>query len=172
MSLAETDIQLIAAKLDDIPLIAELAQEIWQEYYPNIISQEQISYMLNKMYSENNLREQIQTQQQKFYLITAKNSSIGFVSVSETKIGEWMLNKFYILKKFRAAGIGTLAFHQLLNEIPNNTLVRLTVNRQNFKSINFYFKNGFQIEKIADFDIGNGYFMNDFIMIRKGIIPQ
>jgi ribosomal protein S18 acetylase RimI-like enzyme len=45
--------------------------------------------------------------------------------------------------------------------------IRLTVNRQNFKSINFYFKLGFKIEKVADFDIGNGYFMNDFVMLWK-----
>ena len=45
--------------------------------------------------------------------------------------------------------------------------VRLTVNRQNFKSVNFYFKNGFTIERVADFDIGNGYVMNDFVMMWK-----
>jgi hypothetical protein len=43
----------------------------------------------------------------------------------------------------------------------------LTVNRKNYKAINFYFKNGFTIKEIADFDIGNGFFMNDFIMIKK-----
>jgi RimJ/RimL family protein N-acetyltransferase len=46
-------------------------------------------------------------------------------------------------------------------------IIKLTVNRQNFKSINFYFKNGFKIEKVEDFDIGNGYWMNDFIMVKK-----
>ena len=45
--------------------------------------------------------------------------------------------------------------------------LRLTVNRQNYKSINFYFKNGFVIEKTADFDIGSGYFMNDFVMVYR-----
>ena len=43
--------------------------------------------------------------------------------------------------------------------------LRLTVNRQNFKSINFYFKNGFKIDHVEDFDIGNGYVMNDFVML-------
>jgi ribosomal protein S18 acetylase RimI-like enzyme len=44
--------------------------------------------------------------------------------------------------------------------------LRLQVNRQNYKAINFYFRNGFIIESIADFDIGDGYFMNDFIMLK------
>jgi hypothetical protein len=37
----------------------------------------------------------------------------------------------------------------------------------NVASINFYFKNGFKIEKWADFEIGNGYEMNDYIMLWK-----
>jgi ribosomal protein S18 acetylase RimI-like enzyme len=43
--------------------------------------------------------------------------------------------------------------------------IRLTVNRENYKAINFYFKLGFKIEKVADFDIGQGYVMNDFVML-------
>ena len=47
--------------------------------------------------------------------------------------------------------------------------IRLQVNRMNYKAINFYFKHGFVIEKVADFDIGDGYFMNDFVMIWRRI---
>ncbi|MBK7966419.1 MAG: hypothetical protein IPK10_14825 [Bacteroidetes bacterium] len=41
----------------------------------------------------------------------------------------------------------------------------MTVNRTNLKAINFYFKKGFTIEEVKDFDIGNNYFMNDFVML-------
>jgi diamine N-acetyltransferase len=51
--------------------------------------------------------------------------------------------------------------------IPDTSELRLTVNRKNFKAINFYFKNGFIIESVKDFDIGNGYLMEDFVMLRK-----
>jgi ribosomal protein S18 acetylase RimI-like enzyme len=44
--------------------------------------------------------------------------------------------------------------------------ITLSVNRQNFKSINFYFKNGFKIKSVEDFDIGNDYEMNDFVMVK------
>ena len=59
-----------------------------------------------------------------------------------------------------------MAFIELLKLLKPEEL-RLTVNRQNFKSINFYFKNGFKIEQVADFDIGNGYVMNDFVMVWR-----
>jgi ribosomal protein S18 acetylase RimI-like enzyme len=52
-------------------------------------------------------------------------------------------------------------------DIRNPKTIRLTVNRQNYKSINFYFKNGFKIERVEDFDIGSGFWMNDFIMIKQ-----
>jgi len=64
-------------------------------------------------------------------------------------------------------GVGTELFKYVLNQMPTAESIELTVNRQNFKAINFYFKKGFVIKEIADFDIGNGYFMNDFIMIKK-----
>lgn len=44
--------------------------------------------------------------------------------------------------------------------------MKLTVNRRNIKAINFYFSRGFRIDHAADFDIGSGYFMNDFVMVK------
>ena len=42
--------------------------------------------------------------------------------------------------------------------------IQLAVNRLNIKSINFYFKVGFKIKSIENFDIDGKYEMNDFIM--------
>jgi ribosomal protein S18 acetylase RimI-like enzyme len=42
----------------------------------------------------------------------------------------------------------------------------LQVNRNN-KAVEFYKKFGFEIIDEQDFDIGNGYYMNDFIMRFK-----
>ena len=39
----------------------------------------------------------------------------------------------------------------------------LQVNRHN-KAKQFYDKLGFKVLKMADFDIGRGYFMNDYVM--------
>ncbi len=63
--------------------------------------------------------------------------------------------------------MGSEVFRQLLALMSNLEAVRLQVNRQNMKAINFYFKMGFVIEQVADFDIGDGYFMNDFVMVYR-----
>ncbi|MBK6985390.1 MAG: GNAT family N-acetyltransferase [Bacteroidetes bacterium] len=75
------------------------------------------------------------------------------------------MHKFYIDQQKSNAGIGTEVLNLLIQQINPKSLM-LTVNRQNFKSINFYFKNGFKIDRVEDFDIGDGYEMNDFVMVR------
>ena len=46
------------------------------------------------------------------------------------------------------------------------TALQLQVNRNN-NAKSFYEKLGFAVIEEADFDIGNGYIMNDFVMEKK-----
>lgn len=161
-----TTVQLMPAKTEDIPLIAQLAKTIWHDHYTSIISIEQITYMLDMMYSYPSLQEQMTKKEHQFYLIEQDEKKIGFIAVSkmENAIHSYFIHKYYLLQNLAGRGHGTLAFNELLKLLKPQEL-RLTVNRQNYKSINFYFKNGFKIESVADFDIGNGYVMNDFVMV-------
>ncbi len=160
------NIQLQKTKSQDIPLIISLAHKIWKAYYPAIITHEQIDYMLDKFYWTSSLEEQM-NDGQVFYLINSNAISVGYLSVEQQNHGDYFLNKFYIDPNEHRKNIGETSFLQLLDLLPDLKTMRLTVNRSNFKSINFYFKLGFIIEEVKDFDIGNNYFMNDFIMIYK-----
>lgn len=152
------------ALLADIPTIRTLAEKSWWHHYPSIISEEQIRYMLNLMYGTDALQEQLGTGQD-FYLFGKEESNPqGFISLSKLEDNEAFLHKFYISPDAQGKGLGAAAFERLLRENPGITCIRLTVNRQNFKSINFYFKLGFHIERVADFEIGNNFVMNDFVM--------
>ena len=163
------EVSLHKAGVTDIPAIAQFAYSIWNEYYVSIISQEQIDYMLNKMYSSEALEKQM-NEGQNFFLIRLNHTPTGFVSVSEISPKEFMLHKFYVLGSERSKGLGSQVLGILVKHLNHPEKIILTVNRQNFKSINFYFKNGFTIEKVEDFEIGSGYYMNDFIMIWKNTI--
>lgn len=156
---------LILASISDIPTIYSLAEKIWNHHYVPIIGQEQVDFMLKNMYSVEALKEQMLEKKHIFYLILSSNKIIGYISVSGTE--EVFIHKFYIDQDVQSLGLGTEAFRNILNLNPKAQAYRLTVNRKNYKSINFYFKNGFIIEKVEDFDIGHGYFMNDFIMVLK-----
>jgi RimJ/RimL family protein N-acetyltransferase len=161
-------LQLLKAKKEDIPEITRLADIVWHQHYPGIISMDQIHYMLDMMYSSKSLVEQMEVKKHDFYFIQQEGISIGFIAVSKIENTErgYFIQKFYLDQTLSGKGSGTEA-HNALVKLLNPALMRLTVNRQNYKSINFYFKNGFKIESVADFDIGNGYVMNDFVMTWK-----
>jgi diamine N-acetyltransferase len=163
----ELHLKLKAAVPEELDIVSQLAAKIWNAHYVPIIGQQQVDYMLNRMYSRNSLEEQLTQKQHLFYLVVLNDSDIqGFVSVHREQDQNWFLNKFYILPDKAAKGLGTAVFEEL-KELLQPEKITLTVNRQNYKSINFYFKNGFTIDHVADFDIGDGYVMNDFVMVWK-----
>ena len=150
----------------DIPTIRTLAIEIWNENYKQMISQEQIDYMLEMMYSPSALEKQI-NEGHEFWMLRVNNSDLGYFSISKKDPHVYFINKLYLKTNHHGAGLGTEFLNDVLSNYADWNTIRLTVNRTNYKSINFYFKNGFKIESVANFDIGNDYFMEDFIMIKK-----
>lgn len=153
------------ASVDDIKTIYKLAETIWMEHYPSIIGEEQTLYMLDKMYNAEALTKQMQEGNQ-FFIWKENDVPIGFASIDYKNHLHGFLSKFYLDKNYRGQGIAQRFLEFLEQEFLKNTKqeIQLTVNRQNIGAINFYFKAGFKILRCADFDIGNGYFMNDFVM--------
>ena len=152
------------ALIADAPQIHALATSIWWKHYPAIIGEEQVKFMLGKMYALDALEHQITTGAQQFFLLLEDEQPVGFISYEEKHNDEGFIHKFYILNDQQRKGLGAAALDLLLAEFSDADTIRLQLNRQNYQAINFYFKNGFIIEEVADFDIGEGYFMNDFIL--------
>ncbi|CAN5899790.1 GNAT family N-acetyltransferase [soil metagenome] len=149
----------------DILQIATLAEKIWRAHYTPIIGKEQVDYMLAKMYSAESLLEQQQSGQQ-FFLAQLNGRPAGYISVS-AKDNDFFLHKFYLDMTEQGKGYGKLFFAELLSNFPELKTMRLQVNRMNYKTINFYFRLGFIIEEAKDFDIGKGFFMEDFVMLLR-----
>ena len=150
------------ASIADILLISQLAEKIWREHYPSIISVEQINYMLQSRYSHEAIEEGMKGEE-KYFLAYADEQPVAYASI-EWKDGFYYLHKFYNDVSNHRKGIGKQFFDYLLTQIDSSKPIKLQVNRQNFKAVNFYFKVGFVIESIGDFHIGGGYYMNDFVM--------
>ncbi len=159
-------VNLKLATQADIQTIYSLAKEIWYDHYPSIITMDQIDYMLANFYSQEALNKQME-EGQKFYLIfTESIEPMGYLAVTEKQPGHWFMNKFYIKTIHQSKGIGAEVL-KIWEEMETPQETTLQVNRKNFKSINFYFKYGFRIKEVADFDIGNGYSMDDYIMAKS-----
>ena len=160
-----TNIALHRATEADIPLVRRLAEGIWWDHYPSIISDAQIAYMLELIYSDAALLRQMKDEEQEIWLPQKNGLALGFLAVAKKGEGDYFLHKFYL--EGREKGLGTIIFELLLAQYPDLRSLRLRVNRRNFKSVNFYFKVGFRIEFCIDTPFGEGYVMDDFQMIFK-----
>lgn len=158
----------VPATFDDLQTIGHLAQRIWMEHYPAIIGLEQTEFMLQKMYALPALQEQW-NKGHRFYFWYEGAHPVGFAAIDATPDTHGFLAKFYLESAHRGKGIAPQFLAYLENRLRETSRhsVQLTVNRQNIGAINFYFKSGFKIIRCEDFDIGNGYFMNDFVMEKQ-----
>ncbi|MFM7473989.1 MAG: GNAT family N-acetyltransferase [Crocinitomicaceae bacterium] len=159
-------IKLIA--YNDLEIVSDLAYKIWPVVYKNMISQDQISYMLNWKYSRETLQN-AHISGDYFYAYYREEEAVGFIHLQPNH-EVLKLQKIYILPEFQKKGIGRefINFCNIFCQQNNFKELELQVNREN-PAVFFYLKNGFSIFKEEDFDIGNGYYMNDYIM-KKEII--
>ncbi len=151
----------------DIPLIRELTFKVWPQTYAAIISKEQINFMLEMMYSENSLQQQMDDGCQ-FIIVYNESESVGFAAYQETEPSLFKLHKIYVLASQQGKGTGRFVIDYILKTIHQRgaSSLQLQVNRNN-NAKSFYQKLGFTVLYEADFDIGNGFFMNDYVMEKK-----
>lgn len=151
----------------ELPVIQQLASTIWNIVYPPIISKEQISYMLEMMYSDEALEKQT-SQQHQFLLIKEDDQPLGFASYSPKDPGNstvFRLHKLYVLPDQHGKGLGKKLLAYIKNDVTplGAEVLELNVNKKN-PAVGFYRKMGFVIDREMILDIGNGYVMDDFVM--------
>jgi ribosomal protein S18 acetylase RimI-like enzyme len=162
-------IEIKKAEINDLPVVQHLAQEIWPAAYSSIIGAGQLKYMLDLIYSVSSLEHQYTVLMHQFILVLENKIPIGFASYSpheDTSV--YHLNKIYVLPGQQGKSIGKKILSYITEEIRKTdaTSVQLNVNRNN-KALLFYQKQGFKIISKEDIDIGEGYFMNDYVMELK-----
>ncbi|MGA7952737.1 MAG: GNAT family N-acetyltransferase [Gloeobacterales cyanobacterium] len=154
------------AAIKDISIIQELAYKIWHQYYPGIISVEQINYMLQMMYSLSSIHSELMSQVIYKFVMDGE-VPIGYLSYQYEKDKYRIkLNKVYLLPEYHGQGIGqAMLFHaKEEGEKCKADQIYLTVNKNNQKAIRAYKKFGFVITESIVNDIGGGHVMDDFIM--------
>jgi len=156
---------------DDCALIYELAEPAWRIAYSEILSYEQIVYMLKMMYSKESLTEQMR-EGHTFFIALYNDVPCGFISFHPQGEDRYILEKLYIHPHWQGLGAGRFLVQKAEEYIRNlhpgkHFLFELNVNRNN-KAVKFYARLGFRIYNEVDEDIGNGFYKNDYIM-RKFI---
>lgn len=162
--------QIINATNDHIDVIHSLAHEIWPHAYGSILSAPQMEYMLELFYSHSSLQQQMEIQHHSFILIKVENHFVGFASFCPHVENKTIfhLNKIYVLPSEQGKHAGKQMLDYVIDQIKKENAVslQLNVNRHN-KAFHFYEKQGFIILREEDIDIGEGYWMNDWVMERK-----
>jgi len=163
---------LRTATLTDRALIRSISERTWPSTYGHIISQEQIDFMLDWMYSDESLEKQMDSGCV-FYIASIKKENeqwddVGFCSVGpeETKSSKsHKLNKLYVLPAAQGTGSGKALLVKAIEfaKAAGSSSIFLQVNKHN-DAYSFYLKQGFIKEAEFKFDIGNGFYMDDYVM--------
>lgn len=150
----------------EIEIIQSLVNRIWKPTYREILSGEQMDYMLANMYDPLTLRNQMD-EGHHFLLFMEDSNPVGFAGYQSDFPGKGVckLHKIYLLPETQGKGFGKT----LLNEVKERAkeagqhTIQLNVNRYN-KARDFYRMQGFKVIREEDIHIGSNYFMNDYVM--------
>ena len=185
-------IHISKASSEDIMCIHDMAQVVFRHTYREILSPEQMEYMMDWMYSPANLQKQLD-EGHVYYIAYRDGKPCGYVSVQPEGIADdgrllFHLQKIYVLPSEQGHGLGRALFERAVAHVREvahmqevahvrevaggcteecvegcGARIELNVNRNN-PSIGFYHHLGLRILRQGDFHIGNGYYMNDYIM--------
>ena len=151
----------------DISTIQKLASEAFPHTYREILSSEQIEYMMDWMYSSESLLRQMEEERHIYFLAYHGEIPVGYLSIQPEGDGIFHLQKLYLLPTCQGMGWGRQLFFHAVGVIkalhPAPCRMLLNVNRRN-EALHFYQKMGMTKVTEGDFAIGSGFYMNDFIM--------
>jgi len=157
---------ILASKLSDYMLIAKLAKIVWQDHYIPIIGEAQVTYMLKKFQSVEAIIKQIEDGFE-YYVLNFEDIPVGYFSIIK-KGDALFLSKIYVLKEYRGKQIGKVAMQFIEDRAKALYLnkIRLTVNKNN-NAKHFYERIGFINKGSIVMDIGNGFVMDDYLMMKS-----
>lgn len=155
------------ANAEDRELIRKIAALTWEPTYRDILSKKQIDYMFEMMYSPDSLKTQMEKLHHQFFIIYADSIPIAYLSIEPKPGNRFNFQKIYSLPEMHGKGVGRFIIEQgidyLKTHYPLPFTIELYVNRYN-SAVSFYQHLGLKIVGTRDYDIGNGFFMNDYIM--------
>lgn len=159
-----TQINLISK--EDMEIVRNLAHEIWPVAYKNILKPHEIQNMLEKIYSVNNLQQEMESGHV-FWVVKERGMNIGFASAYIEDLNLW-LKKLYILPEMQGKGYGKFFISEIVKHFNNAKTILLYVNSSNTPAQKFYEKLGFKITGSTPVKMGDYDFL-DFI-VKKSLI--
>lgn len=159
-------LKFVEATEADIELLSSLGYTIFRETYTTMLSEEQIVYMLNMMYSHESLKKQMDDNNT-FYIVYYDNRACGYIGIANHEDNKYHLQRLYLHRDMRGKNLGRAMMQQVFDHAkkfsPDGATITLNVNRDN-PTVEFYKKMGWEIKSRGDFELGQGFLATDYIM--------
>lgn len=157
------------AEITDVSTIRSIAEKTWPVCYASIISPAQIRYMLDLMYSEEKIRQAILDSKHDFFVLNDGNHDQAFCGIEYgfPTNNSLRLHKLYVLPQTQKSGFGKelIRFLESLAREKQLHQLHLNVNKNN-PALEFYRRMGFEIETEEQISIGEGFIMDDFVLVK------
>ncbi len=156
---------------DDIETLHTMADESFRNTYKDIVSSEQMEFMMDMMYSIESLRKQFEEGHIYYIMYNREGENIGYGSIEPHGDARYHLQKLYLATPYKGMGYGAILFGHLLREIKRlcgggACRVELNVNKHNTAK-DFYFRQGMKIGESGDFLIeGTEFIRPDYILYK------
>ncbi len=156
-------VKLEKGDAEGILRMSQLATGIVKEHFDPIIGPEQNDYMISRYQTVEAISEALY-HGYRYYFVMDGTKTVGFMAFVK-KDEEMYLSKFYLLKEERGKNYSRYMIRFVVQNAEQLRLhtITLRVNRNN-PAVEVYKRIGFNIAAEDKADIGNGFFMDDFIM--------
>ncbi len=174
----------------DIATLAQVADEIWHEYWPDRIGMAQTDYMIEQFQSVAALTRDIREHHYLYYLVyDPYHNLVGYTggcaehfendpfcaracthgtAIAQRSSTRLFISKIYLYKEQRGKHYASriIEFWEECAQNEDLNTLYLTVNKDNELAIRAYLGRGFEILEAHTGDIGQGFVMDDYIMAK------
>jgi ribosomal protein S18 acetylase RimI-like enzyme len=153
------------ASKEDLWQVGELARLIFPGTYEHIVPADSIAYMMELFYSPKALESQFDSGQT-FLLLYFDGRAAGYASFTKLNDnGDFKLNKIYLDNRLQGKGLGRFLLSDVVSRVKSEGGCTLTLNVNKYNpAVGFYRNLGFYKIKEELLDIGEGHFMDDFVL--------
>lgn len=145
--------------------LSDLANTIWHEYFIDLISEDQINYMVEKFQSYEAIKKAMKEEDYTYFLAYEGDDLIGYCGV-KPDADRLFLSKLYLRKDKRGQGLSSILLNQAIAfaKEQHKKAMYLTCNKYNSHSLDVYHAKGFKDIDAVQTDIGRGFIMDDYIL--------
>jgi ribosomal protein S18 acetylase RimI-like enzyme len=155
---------IVTASYSDFEKLEQLASFIWRESYTELLGENQVEYMLGRFQNAAAFSRQI-SEGYIYRVVYDGDEMIGYTA-SVLQGERIFLSKLYLKKSYHGQGIGRIMLEDVISLYPEARAIFLTVNKNN-PVYEIYRHLGFETIEAVCTDIGEGYFMDDYVMQRN-----